>query len=335
MGEPEFFQTGHADLDRLIYRATNTELTPIPWPPDLDPTPVNYNATPDTALPAADVLVVTFTEAEGQALSAVLSPGHPSSDWLRYAKNWDSFKSQLTWRSPARASNCLGAYALIEIGSTRVVLFKSALHPDTDGPTIPLRQLWRQMIEDTGCKLAVTSGTAGGVGAETVLGDVLVASNVRWDCEKQFKDAAFAGQSFKCTATITSNATTIAESLMAVNAERLKPIATRNPIVIPAGDCVSTDFFAWDDVENTFGLRTFDPADHMVEMDDGALGLAIGDLGKKAPAWVSIRNASDPQMPKGASLEAEDKAAATIYQHYGFFTTVGSAIVCWAIIASL
>jgi hypothetical protein len=48
----------------------------------------------------------------------------------------------------------------------------------------------------------------------------------------------------------------------------------------------------------------------------------------------SIRNASDPQMD-GPDLNTEKQQAAAIYERYGYWTTIGSAITCWAAIARL
>ena len=68
-------------------------------------------------------------------------------------------------------------------------------------------------------------------------------------------------------------------------------------------------------------------------MDDSALPLACTDL-PDPPPWVSVRNASDPQMT-GATVKDEAKQAAAIYEKYGYWTSVCSAITSWALIASL
>lgn len=321
-------------LARLAYTPGPQQLTPIPWPAGLAPTPINYNSAPDSTLPKADAIVCAFTTAEGMALADVLSPGHKLTDWLRYTKDWASYQGQLTGRSPAREENCLGSYALTQIGTKRVLLYKHSLHPDTDKVSLPVAQLWQQIIGEVQPSLVVTHGTAGGIGAETVLGDVLVATNVRWNCQGQFKNAPFAHQSYACSempVTMFAEAT----SLMTVNAPKLRPVATRDPIIVLQGDVETTDFFAFDDAENHYGLRTFDSNAHMVEMDDAACGLAIQRIGAGAPPWVSVRNASDPQIPKGISLEAEDKSAGAIYDRYGYYTTVNSSIACWALVAAL
>ena len=91
---------------------------------------------------------------------------------------------------------------------------------------------------------------------------------------------------------------------------------------------MTTDFFAFDDSSNTFGLQGLGAA---VEMGDAVLGMVIDEMGSKAPLWTAIRNASDPQIDNtGMTLkEAADKAG-QIYEKFGYWTTIPSAITCWA-----
>ena len=49
-----------------------------------------------------------------------------------------------------------------------------------------------------------------------------------------------------------------------------------------------------------------------------------------------VRNVSDPQIDStGLTITQQAALAADIYKGYGRWSTVCSAIVCWAIIASL
>ena len=98
-------------LERIIYRAPHQALAPIPWPEGLAPSGTPYDRPADQPLPRADVVVVTWTVAEGQALADVLTPGMPSTSWKPYAHQWNAYKPQLTSRSPARQAGCLGYVA--------------------------------------------------------------------------------------------------------------------------------------------------------------------------------------------------------------------------------
>ena len=94
-------------------------------------------------------------------------------------------------------------------------------------------------------------------------------------------------------------------------------IPAGNPARIWTGtQVITTDFFAFDDTTDFYGLRAADPAARAVEMGDAVLGLvATTDLADPPP-WVIIRNASDPQMT-GGDIATEKKQAAAIYEQYG------------------
>jgi len=320
--------------DRLTLESTTRRASPIPWPAGLAPTPVTppeWNA--GGPLPEADVLVVTWTAAEGQALADVLSPGIEAQDWDRYTENWSQFEAHLTGRSPARSARCMAAYQLITIGKLRVCLVKSDLHLATDDATMPVKALWHQMIGDTGARLVITTGTAGGVGAEVVEGDSAVARVVQFDCRKEFKDAPFASESFPCTFDASGIGFGETLNLMAVNADLLRPEATRDPIV-RLGDVITTDFFAMDTSDDAYGLRAYNRAAVAVEMDDASLGLAIQEIGGGAPQWISVRSASDPQIPSQGTLQQQSEEASRIYLRFGYAAQVATLCVVWQIIAA-
>jgi nucleoside phosphorylase len=327
-------------LARINYAHTGgAKLAPIPWPAGLEPVCTAGSASDTDPLPAADVLVVTYTAAEGQALADVLTPGHPSSEWTSYRNGWDQLKNLIQGhRAPSLYSNRAGVWSTCTIGNTNVTLVKSDLHPSTDGPELPMVNLWQQMIAQVQPKLVITTGTAGGVGADTALGDVIVSSRVRWDATTKFKSASWAHDTYNSDAGAQVVAAAAAQMkqaqqvLFPANSGRL-PAGPPPTILADAGDVVTTDFFAFDDASDHYGLRSYEPSARAVEMDDGALGLACAKM-SAPPAWVSVRNASDPQMT-GGNIREEDREAAQIYRKYGYWTTVNSAVACWALVASL
>jgi nucleoside phosphorylase len=310
-------------------------LKPIPWPQGLAPQPIISLTHDEDPVPQADVLIVTYTVAEGYALADILTPGVTSREWHPYRNNWPAIKALIEGgRAPALEADCAGYWAVTKIGDITAVLVKSELHPSTDGPHLPIVTAWQQWIEQVQPKLVITTGTAGAVQETTQLGDVVVSCTARWDCEKQFKNQTFAGNIYYSPSTAKPDFT-IAEQLIAPNAAELPSAWCSRPPKVwtdsptsPA-HVVTTDFFAFDDAENTYGLRSVDPNARVVEMDDAALPLAMLGI-SKPPPWLSVRNASDPQMP-GADLATQTKQAAGIYEKYGQITSWGSAIACWAI----
>jgi nucleoside phosphorylase len=314
---------------------------PIPWPSGLVPTPVNADPPPAETdpLPQVDVLIVTYTVAEGQALADVLTPGYPTTAWTPYRNGWAELKKSVQKGAPSLARDQAGLWTLTQIGDIRAILMKSDLHPSTDGPKLPIRTLWAQMIGQAQPRLVITTGTAGGIGATTLLGDVIVSSRVRWDATKRFEHQPWANTAYTSSGTQPAHThlPTAQQTLIPVNATHL-PAAQRTPIILTdtttdPTSVVSTDFFAFDDASNHYGLRTYQPDAKAVEMDDAALGLACTDLAHPPP-WISVRNASDPQM-NAPTLAEETKQAAAIYEKYGYWTTIGSAITCWALTAGL
>ncbi len=333
--------------DDRLFSAVPTQpragLAPIPWPAGFVPEAVTAAKAPSPSdpLPTADILVVTWTVAEAKALADVLTPGHPSTAWHVYRHEFESkYKPLLRPGAPALESDCLGVYHQCRIGQQNVLCMKSDLHLSQDGPKLPIRALWRQIIEETKAKLVITTGTAGGIGAETLLGDVIVTKSVQFDCHKTFAKAPFAHAAYSDGALDAASSSQFAladKSLLPVNATRL-PQAPRAPRIVPATAAepttvLTTDFFAFDDTTDSYGLRAYNPQAHAVEMGDAVLGLVCAEDLSSPPAWVIVRNASDPQIDGSAPLREQAQQAAHIYEQYGYWTTVGSAIACWALIA--
>jgi nucleoside phosphorylase len=334
-------------LDRILAEPEGVEFSPIPWPEGLAPTRIKYSASPDTPLPKADVLVVTWTSAEWQSLAAVLTPGVEKQNWLPYAEHWSEYESQLTWKSPAKEAKCMAEYCLTQIGDKRVLCVHSQLHLATDAVSAPILQLWKQMIGEVEPALVITTGTAGGVGAQCSLGDVFICNSAKFNCTKAFKDKPWAQQRFSNSTTISGANLELARiSLAQINAEKLPAeYAPRNrtlsgkPVIVVisdnTGDVETVDYFGFDDTDDSYGIVKNDAQAQTEEMDDATLPLALSEI-ENPPAWLSIRNASDPMVPSSiGSLEEQSKWASQIYLKWGGVTTVGSAIACWATIADM
>ena len=325
-------------LERIIYRAPHAALAPIPWPDGLAPQGTVYDLPADQPLPRADVVVVTWTVAEGQALADALTPRMPSTTWKPYAHQWDTYVPQLTTRSPARQAGCLGYVARTKIGEVDVLLIKSELHLATDAISAPVVAFWRQIIDEARPSLVISTGTAGGIGAETQLGDVFVVTNAKFNCTKDFKSKPWAQRQFTGAAIHAESYASIFGALTAPNAGHLFPVALRPPVLTfgaSAGGLETVDYFGFANSTDTFGIARNYPDARTEEMDDATLPLALAEL-PSPPLWCSIRNASDPQVSSDiGDIEAQRRWANQIYKRYGYWTTIGSAIGTWAVIANL
>lgn len=99
-----------------------------------------------------------------------------------------------------------------------------------------------------------------------------------------------------------------------------------------ASSVVTTDFFGFDTSDNHYGLQGLGTVS---EMGDAVLGLVCSQMGAKAPRYLAVRNVSDPQIKTaGMTLKQQAALAGQIYKGFGRWSSVCSAIVCWALIAA-
>jgi hypothetical protein len=315
----------------------------IPWPEGAAPT-----AAPLATMPAEtddlsrfegyEAVVVTWTAAEASALAALFTPGHPVSTWYEYRHNVADYVPLVTGgKAPfnsreadmARYFHSLGLYFPCTIGSSRVLLFKSGLHLDYDGPHTPLARLIGEIVGSVAPKLFITTGTGGGIGADVSLGDVVIAGTVRFDCKTQFKAEPWASAAYRASALPSGALRAMTPALTGVNAARIPNARPVPQIFSQATDAiVTTDFFAFDDSTNHYGLEGLGRA---CDMGDAMVAKTL----QASPhiAWYAIRNASDPQIPNpSGDIEEANKQAGSIYARYGGLTTAASAIASWAVI---
>jgi len=325
----------------------------IPWPQGLAPAPVRDVAAGES-LPPGDVLIVTWTTDEGHALSRVLTPGLDSHTpapgdggaggagagggagfWKPYVKNYDRIAATMKPRAPARANyHRLGTYWAATIGQRKVTLFKSDSHFSQDGArdltTTPNRAVWEQIIEDCKPTWVITTGTAGGVGSAREVGDVVVSRFVTFDPG----GAQPALQDFACETDAPHGRFDEASQLFSANSRFLPNTNTRAPEIVRAGSAstgvLTTADFEYDDTANTFHLKGKGDA---CEMGDAVLGSVCRQLGAAAPRYVAVRNVSDPEID--SSDPDASQLANYIYEHFGRWSSVCSAIVSWAIVAGL
>ena len=350
---PEDFQREIIDFDSeapagLAFLAFSTatglsRFTDIPWPKGLAPkTGPKPSGTGSGPLPKADVLVVTWTVDEGHALSRVLTPGKDSrNDYLSYTHNFAAISSKMRKGSPALNANRLGAYWTTRIGGKKVVVFKSDSHLSQDtkklptgNGTLPNEDVWKQIIEEVNPKLVITTGTAGGIGKDCEVGDVIVSPIVRFDCLKWLKSEPFHDADYQDGAPKTKFFAK-AKTLFKANSGQLPKDNTRPPKIVRstelAASVLTTDFFGFDTSDDHYGLKGLGDVS---EMGDAVLGLVMSKIGAGAPRWVAVRNVSDPQIKAEGTLRQQAQVAAQIYKGFGRWSTVCSAIVCWALIAA-
>jgi nucleoside phosphorylase len=319
-----------------------SRFTDIPWPKSLAPKTGPAPGAGSNPLPRADVLVVTWTTDEGHALSRVLTPGKDShNDYRSYTHNYAKIASKMRKGCPAIDAKRLGAYWTTTIGKKKVVVFKSDSHLSQDtrklpaaNGTLPNQDVWKQIITEVQPNLVITTGTAGGIGKDCEVGDVIVSPIVRFDCLKWLKREPYHNAVYKDAAPSAKLFAT-AKTLFKANSGQLPEDNPRAPQIVRSASVpkavLTTDFFGFDTSNNYYGLRGLGAVS---EMGDAVLGLVAKEMGNSAPPWVAVRNVSDPQIKAEGTIKQQAQTAAQIYKGFGRWSSICSAIVCWAIIAA-
>jgi hypothetical protein len=335
-------------------------LAPVPSPMDPKPDPLDK-------LPEADVVVVTWTVDEVNALADVLTPKFRVGKWYPYKRFFeDRYAKRIRKGAPSMRNRMLGSYFRSTIGGTSVLCFKSELHLNQDGvktgdgtATLPVKDLFLQIVDEAKPKVILTVGTAGSVFLEFGLGDVVVTRAAKFRLNDEFSNEAFNGKVFKNTWRIPTRELDTAEKLMQqVSANLAEPpfgppskrFPFNQPLIQPPANhpkirldgkdmkafhpILTTDYFEFGTSSNHL-----DDQGAAVEMGDAVLGLALAEL-PDPPRWAVVRNMSDPQIngdlpTEGFRLDPQTEWAVAYYLAYGYHTSVCSALATWGIIAGL
>lgn len=365
---------------------------PIPWPKkgnvSLGPKPAPLrNRKPSSPLPKADIVVVTWTVAEGFALGDVLTPGYRdvrpkkkapknTTSWYPYRPSnfGTDYTPNLRRVAPARKANRLGSYCMTRIYNDKekrplnVLCFKSELHMNRDWiqngrsyRTVPVADLFVQIIKEAQPKLIITAGTAGATLSRTALGDVMMTRSAQFRLSKAFKPAPFHSKKYMCTSLVPLSQAHLASTVPLLNRfkNQLDPkMVKRTPRIWFDGNpksyskyfpILTTDGFEFGTSKGKNG-NYLGSAGCGVEMGDAVLGMVIQYLKKPTPTppwdfkrlesleaaqrsvpnWLVIRNASDPQIDARQSKADQTKEAVFFYKKYGYWTSVNSSIGVWA-----
>jgi nucleoside phosphorylase len=315
----------------------------VPWPAGAVPVAAPLNPPPADSddlsrFKGYDAVVVTWTAVEAAAMATLLTPGYPISTWYLYRHNVAKYIPLVTGKqSPfndntpdmARYYHTLALYLPCQIGKMKVLLMKSGLHLDYDGPATPVKKLMTEIAQTTQPKLFITTGTGGAIGSDVLLGDVVIAGSVRFDCTKQFKHEPWHNAVFTPANLPAGALAAITPALTQPNASRIPNAANPPNLWSSKNDAiVTTDFFAFDDSTDHYKLQDLGRA---CDMGDAMVANALQGIPNLS--WYAIRNASDPQIPNPTgNIKQAAETAAQIYAKYGGLTTAASVIATWAVI---
>jgi hypothetical protein len=318
---------------------------PVPWPAGKVPTPQPLLPPPDekddlTKFQGYDAVVVTWTSAEANTLATLFTPGHPVSTWYEYRYNNIDYIPLVTGNAAPfndtdprskRYYQSMGLYFPCTIGTTKVLLFKSGLHFVYDGPGFPVKKLMREIYDVVRPKVFITTGTGGAIGKDVLLGDVVIAPKIKFDCYTQYKDRPFHDQEFATSGLPAGMLTNMPNDILKVNGARVDGGNAVPKMWADTDSCiVTTDTFAYDNAQNTDHLQGLGRA---CDMGDAMVAMALNGI--PGLQFYAIRNASDPQMSVPDKDQPDiTKTSFGIYNYWGGVTTAASVIATWCIITT-
>ena len=327
-----------------------------------------------------DALVILYTELETQALLDVFTQDSSWSaarrkTWNGYAHNFSKFKPLIEGieGDDALEEGIFGYLSAVKIGSKTVALYKTELHPKQNGPQLPFVPVLAQLISELAPALVISTGTAGAIGGVLNCGDVAITTAARFHCQVQYPNEPQI-DTLSANHKSLNNSVALDSSQVAYAVSMLTPLAlpglaqcyarlqqssgyafVRKNVAAPAiyvtdhtpvpgpepMAIVSADYLTVDDDNDSEGLQALGV---MNDTDDAFAFYAISQMVGKKPAWVSVRNASEPQIvakpfPPGTSstviIDDLKATAGTIYGIYQYCTTLSSAFACWAVVAGM
>jgi Phosphorylase superfamily len=231
----------------------------------------------------------------------------------------------------------------------------------------------QQLIGELQSAVVISTGTAGAIGGNLNCGDVAVTSAARFHVHTSYPgqpqinrmsaDQTELANSFTVDTEYldyaAANLTRLSMPGLSQCYSRLQSLSgysfvrpnTAPPAIYVTGSnpvpgpepmaVVSADYLTVDDNHDSEGLQ---PLGIMNETDDAFLFYAIDQLAGTKPEWLSVRNASEPQIivppfppgtPKQHIINTLKGIAGSIYGIYQYCTTLNSALACWGIIAGL
>lgn len=349
----------------LVSAAVSAEDFSKKFLPSIKNTPdlpaVNWAAVGQTApqlldtpsqLPNADAVVITWAEAEWAALVHVFCSSGTSMPYSK--RNADSWNGWVKYDQGVPSGlDDWGFYRLVQVGTNKVLLFKSDTHYDASQGEQNLEALTNLFIQNVKPKLILSIGTAGGarntdpVGTVNVVrADVLYESNQPQNVWPSYSSA------WKPNWTVLGNngfgkllfpIPTTAGDLASIGTQFNKfynsnyPLSELNPDNLNMGasvpainnltaagtPLVTAKSFV---VATTSGnLANF----ACVEMDDAVIAKAAAG---KTP-FGSIRNISDPIQNAQLPEKFQGNWGEAIYTAYGMYTSYNGAIAAWAVLS--
>jgi len=359
-------------------------LPKVSWPDNLQPVMTelaNYSRgiTIKKAIQAqTDVLIILYTNQETQALLDVFTNSKIWSEktkksWYPYGHNFSKYESEIQHQKTNALKNKIWGYLLpLTIGTKKVMLYKTELHPKSNGTKIPFIPVIKQLVSELSPSLVISTGTAGAIGLKLNCGDVVVTGKSRLHVRDHYPSFPELNSLSTNNKEIANKVTINKKYILHAQKNFLKLSLdglhkcfeefngkegysflkknTKAPKIYAEGitkvpgnkamDIVSADYITVDDKIDTEGLQELGS---MNDTDDAFAFYAISKIKGKKPKCISVRNASEPEVvaqfdPNDSPAKKISKlghVAGPIYGVYQYCTTICSAFACWGVVAGM
>ena len=318
------------------------------------------NHQPDSPLPNADVVVMTWTLAEWAAMNQVLTnqrdPLTPDQihshewqhGWQSYQRDYYQIYQYMVDVSktfqggaPSLYNESWGSFRQVRIGDLNVLLVKSGMHLAQDGSQLPLIRFVEQICQEAQPSLLLSIGTGGGVRNEDALGSALITNQAYFHCLKHFANARFNHSTVTSDWVPDSRYLPLAqEGVLHTRGPQILPVSPQYPAgahidpdpaaaqlkVVTEHPIITTDTFLFGTTDN--GLEKLGC---LVEMDDAVVGMACQ---QQKTAFGFVRNVSDPVINGDLPSSLQDSWAGYIYREQGLYTSYNGALATWALLAA-
>ncbi|MCR9174143.1 MAG: hypothetical protein NXI10_16715 [bacterium] len=338
----------------------------------------DWNPNKDQKMYPIDMIIMTWTSAEWAAFAQVMTGrtdtmpynGYGGSDgpfwkddWAAYYNYWDD--NVLSAGSPSISNTAWGSCCVVKFpqNGKYALLFKSDMHISTDGPTIPLRNMVQQLINDFSPNLILTIGTAGGTSPSDDLGSANITNGGHCQLSGEFSGLNFWFNNTTFQSNWTPKTTYLSKAqdelskvvpvtqdwineLYATKKDELidtctgKPYplsALQNSNIGPSNIPVKLNNVANEQMvltTNSYVVATTDGSYDKyaaMEMDDAVIGMVCN--ANKIDFGV-VRNISDPVQNRELNQTAAGNWGSIIYSAFGFYSSYNGALATWAIAAA-
>lgn len=308
-------------------------------------------------LPTADVVVLTWADAEWAAMQHVFCAGSAPMPYTDRTKGswsgWTRYEAGLPSRPPSGWS-FWGEWRLVSISGSTVMLFKSNTHLDFPGQSY-LEDLIKLLIADVRPSLILSIGTAGGAQTGDHVGTVrAVSSGTLYQAGAAASSWPIYGNDWTASSAVLGTSgfqslllptPTTAKDLQSLCSQLNAYYGTDETLAVldPNGLNMAQASPALENQTGgalsllttpTFVVGTT-AGDYQayacIEMDDAVIGSVCKAAGV---AFGFVRNISDPVQNAALSARTQGNWGSAVYDAYGFYTSYNGALAAWAMLAA-